>query len=140
MEQQVIQFISNHTLLCLAFIGIMILIAINEYVTQQLSPKSLNSAAAVTSINQDQAVVIDIRPEEAFRAGHIISAIHIPADNLKRIEPYKNKPLIIVCANGLQSNKLATKLRKQGFTQPMILNGGMSAWQAANLPVVKGKK
>jgi rhodanese-related sulfurtransferase len=55
------------------------------------------------------------------------------------MEKYKTKPVILVCARGLQSVVVATQLRSKGFTQPMILAGGITAWQAAGLPLVKGK-
>lgn len=140
MDQQLIQFATNHLALCSAFIGILILIAINELITYKRSPKMLSTAAVVEYINQEKAVIIDLRPDDAFNSGHIIGAIRASADDVKRIEQYKTKPLILVCARGLQSNTFALKLRKLGFDNPMVLSGGMSAWQTASLPVVKGKK
>lgn len=135
------QFITNHWTLCLALVVILIAIFINEFLSQKNRAKELSPAAAVDMINHENAVVIDLRDPEAFRAGHIIGAICTPADDIgqKRMEKYKTKPLILVCPRGLQSATMATKLRTQGFTQPMVLAGGITAWQAANLPLVKGK-
>lgn len=140
MNQQLIQFATNHWPLCGAFVGILILIAINELFTLKRSPKMLSTAAVVEHINQGKTVIVDLRPDEAFNAGHIIGAIRISADDMKRFEQYKTKSLILVCARGLQSNTQALKLRKLGFDNPMVLSGGMTAWQTASLPVVKGKK
>ncbi len=135
------QFILNHWALCLAFVSILLLIFISELLTQRKQAKSLSPTAAIELINHEQAVVIDLRDPETFRAGHIIGAICVPSDdfNQKRMEKYKSKPLILVCARGLQSATMATKLREQGFTSPMTLAGGITAWQAASLPLVKGK-
>lgn len=135
------QFITNHWALWLALVVILSLVLINELHSQKKRAKELSPNAAIDLINHENAVVIDLRDPELFRAGHIIGAICTPADDFsqKRMEKYKTKPLILVCARGLQSVVMATKLRTQGFTQPMILAGGITAWQAAGLPLVKGK-
>ena len=138
---QLEQFILNHGTLWLALVFILLLIFINELMAQRKQAKTLSPAAAVDLINHKDAVVIDLREPELFKAGHIIDAICVPTDDFsqKRMEKYKSKPLILVCTRGLQSAALATKLREQGFTEPMVLAGGITAWQTANLPLVKGK-
>ena len=135
------QFITNHWGLWLALIAILALIFINEFLSQKKRAKELSPATAVDKINHDNAIVIDLRDPDAFRAGHIIDAIRASADefNQQRMEKYKTKPIILVCARGLQSATLASKLREQGFTEPMVLAGGLAAWQEASLPLVKGK-
>ena len=140
--EQIRHFITNHWELCLALVAILVLIYINELLAQKKRGKELTTAAAIDMINHEQAIIIDLRDLEAFNAGHIIDAIRSSADdfNQKRMDKYKQKPLILVCARGLQSATLATKLREQGFVQPMVLAGGFAAWQEANLPVVKKKK
>ena len=140
MEQQITQFLLNHSALWLALLGILVIMALNEGITKRRSPKTLSVTAAVQCMNHDQAVVIDLRDKEIFRAGHLIGALCISAEELPRLIKYKKSLLILVCPRGLQSTALAVKLRKEGFTQPMVLGGGMNAWQAAHLPVVKGKQ
>lgn len=138
---QLSQFIVNHWGLWLALVIVLLIIFINELQTQKKRAKELSPQAAVNLINHENAVVIDLREAEVFRNGHILDAIRASADdfNEQRMDKYKTKPLILVCARGLQSSQLATKLREKGFTQPMALAGGMAAWQTAELPVVKGK-
>ena len=139
--QQLEQFITNHWGLWLALVAILSSIFINELISQKKRAKELSTAAAIDMINHENAIVIDLRDQETFRAGHIIDAIRASADdfNQPRMEKYKKKPLILVCAKGLQATTLATKLREQGFEQPMVLAGGVAAWQDAGLPLVKGK-
>ena len=138
---QLAPFITHHWELWLSLVIILFVIFINELVSQKNRGKALSATAAVEKINHDNAVVIDIRDAAAFRTGHIIDAISASADDFtqSRMDKYKTKPIILVCAKGLQSAALATKLRQQGFTQPMTLAGGMAAWQADNLPLIKGK-
>ena len=135
------QFIMNHWGLWLALIAVLLSIFVNELITQKKRAKTLSSSAVIDMINHENAVVIDLRDQELFRAGHIIDAICASADDFTkpRMEKYKNKPLILVCARGLQSTALASKLREQGFTQPLVLAGGFAAWQEAGLPSVKTK-
>lgn len=136
------QFILNHWQLSLAFIIILVLALGNELYSQKKRAKELSTAAAIEMINNEQATIIDLRDQQAFRTGHIIDAIHATTDDFtqQRMDKYKTKSIILVCAKGLQSSTLAAKLRTQGFTQACVLAGGIAAWQAADLPLVKGKK
>ena len=138
---QVGQFIINHWELWLALVVVLLLIFINEFLAQKKRAKELSPQAAVNLINHDNAVIIDLRDSDSFRKGHIIDAIQATADDFEqqKMDKYKTKTLLLVCARGLQSAALATKLREQGFSQPMVLAGGIAAWQAADLPLIKGK-
>lgn len=139
--EQLGHFIINHWALCSALAVVLLFIFVNELLTQKNRAKSLSPSAAIRMINHENAIVVDLRDPETFRTGHIIDAVCSPADDFaqKRMEKYKTKPIILVCARGIQSATVATKLRNQGFTQPMVLAGGIAAWQAASLPLVKGK-
>lgn len=134
------QFITNHWQLWLAFIVILLLVFINELMTQKKKAKELSPQGAVDLINNENAVVVDLRDKESFKNGHIIDAINCTAEDFEqaKMNKYKNKPIILVCARGLQSPAVAAKIRTQGF-QPTVLGGGIAAWQNADLPVVKGK-
>ena len=139
---QLSQFITHHWELCLALLGILLVIAINEFYEQKKGAKALSPIATVHKINHDNAVIIDVRELEPYRAGHIIDSIRVSPDDVKQkhLDKYKKKPIILVCARGVQSAALATTLQKQGFAEPiMVLAGGIAAWQAASLPLVKGK-
>ena len=136
------QFILNHWQLSLAFMIIFVLALGNELYSQKKRAKELSTTAAIEMINNEQAIIIDIRDQPTFRAGHITDAVHASIEDFsqQRMDKYKTKPIILVCAKGLQSATLAAKLRTQGFTQPFVLSGGIAAWQAADLPLIKGKK
>lgn len=138
--EQLSQFITNHWLLCLAFIAILLLTFINELITQKKKAKELSPQAAVAMINNDNAIVIDLRDKESYKAGHIIDSINATIEDFEqpKLSKYKNKKLILVCARGLQSPGVAAKIRTQGY-QPLVLGGGIAAWQNADLPVMKGK-
>lgn len=135
------QFIINHWGLWLALVVVLVLIYINELLIKKKRAKEISPQEAVNLINHEDAVIVDLRDAEAFKNGHIIGAIRATADDFTqhRMDKYKTKPIIIVCAQGLQSSTVATKLREQDFSMPLVLAGGMSGWQSAELPLVKGK-
>ncbi|KTD20567.1 rhodanese-related sulfurtransferase [Legionella lansingensis] len=135
------QFIVNHWVLWLTLLIILILIFVNELLALKKRAKELSPQAAVDLINHENAVVIDLRDVETFRSGHIIDSIRANTEDFEqqRMEKYKTKPVILVCARGIHSAQLAAKLKLAGFTQPLVLSGGITAWQAAGLPIVKGK-
>ncbi len=98
-------------------------------------------AEAVTLINRKDAVVLDVRDEGEFAAGHINNARHVPekqlAERIKELEKFKMKPLIVSCASGRRSASVADNLRKQGFTDVVALRGGIGAWRQAGMPLEK---
>ena len=140
MLNQLQDFILHHWELCLALFGVLGLILINEHLTKKQGPQACSTSEAIEAINHQNAMVIDLREAEAFQAGHVVGSKNLPGEPFGKLEKHKEKPLLLICARGLQSTALAVKLRKQGFTNVMILTGGITAWKTANLPLSKGKK
>lgn len=96
-------------------------------------------------MNDEEAVVIDLRPIDEFRRGHIINSVNllpteIKNQNVGKIEHYKGNPVIIVDINGVSSSTSAALLTKQGFEKVYVLKDGLTAWSGANLPLVKKHK
>lgn len=134
------QFIINHWPLWLLFIVVLFLTFLNELFTQRKKAKEISPQAAVDLINNENALVIDLRDTESFKKGHIIDSINAKSEDFgqQKMEKYKNKPIILVCARGLQTPAFANKIKTQGY-QPLVLSGGIEAWKNADLPLVKGK-
>lgn len=138
MINQVIEFITNHWELVALFAALLVLVL---YVESKSGAQGLTPAGATTLINNDDALLIDIRPAAEFRNGHITNSKNIPADTLKTslasIEKYKTKPVILVCKTGMTAGASSKELQKSGFTSVYKMKGGIAEWQAANLPLVK---
>lgn len=132
------QFIVNHWALWSAFLVVLFLIFITEWVAQKKKAKEISPQSTVTLMNNNEAVIIDLRDKDSFKKGHIIDAIQAKADDFEqpKMHQYKNKTIILVCEKGVQSPEVAAKLQTQGY-RPMVLAGGINAWQAADLPLVK---
>ena len=57
----------------------------------------------------------------------------------KALAPAKSLPVVLVCQVGQTATTAAKRLRKAGFAQVAVLEGGIQAWQSADLPLVKGR-
>jgi rhodanese-related sulfurtransferase len=102
---------------------------------------SISTLQATLLINQQNALVLDVRDSAEYEKGHLLNARHLAIGELVErsgdIEKYKAKPVIVVCESGNRSEKAAAALRKQGFAQVFSLSGGIGAWQQAGLPLEK---
>ena len=103
--------------------------------------KGLSPTEATILINRRKAAVLDLREAEAYKAGHLPGAKHIDAAGLtaaiEKLKLDRNNPLILVCDTGTQSRKTIAEVKKLGFVEVATLDGGVQAWKAAALPLVK---
>lgn len=138
--QDVMTFISQHSLLALGIAIIFVLLLIIEMMRAKQNLKQLTPQQAVQLINHQHANILDIRPNESYRQGHIIDAQSVTVkdleENNKKIEKYKTKPVIIVCPTGSESQKVAAFMIKHGYNAYSIA-GGLRAWNEAQLPLIK---
>ncbi len=52
----------------------------------------------------------------------------------------REQPLYVMCKSGVRGGKACEKFSKAGYDQVINVEGGVQAWEAAQLPVVRGKK
>jgi len=102
---------------------------------------SVSTLQATLLINQQNALVLDVREAPEYEKGHMLNARNIVLAELEaraaEIEKYKAKPVIIVCETGNRSGRAAAALRRLGFEQVFTLDGGIGAWKQAGLPLEK---
>ena len=102
---------------------------------------SVSNLQATQLMNQQNALVLDIRDASEYSKGHLINARNVPLAEIEErageIEKHKNKPLIVVCETGQRSGRAIATLRKRGFERVFSLDGGISAWRQAGLPLEK---
>jgi len=91
--------------------------------------------------NHQNMLLIDVRTPEEFESGHVPGAINIPytelAARLKEIPSQQDKDLIVYCETGRRANIAENTLEKAGINHVRHLEGDMSAWRQANLPIEK---
>ena len=136
-----LQFAQNNMALSSAWVVVATMLVFIQLKLMAGAPKSVTSQMLTNMVNRESGVVVDIRPQVEFNKGHIYGAINIPMsqlkDKLKDLEKYKNKPIIMVCANGITVSGACNILKKSGMEQVHKLAGGMGSWKGDNLPIVK---
>jgi len=84
----------------------------------------------------DPPVLIDIRERNEWAIGWIGGAVRIPMSELgEQLEPYRERPIVLYCAHGNRSLRVAHALSDLGFADVVSLAGGIVAWEHAGLPV-----
>ena len=135
------QFAINNWMLSGAWIVVAIVLLSVQIKLMALGPKSVTTQILTNLVNRENAVVVDIRGQGDFNKGHIQGALNIPLSQIKEttkdLEKYKDSPIIMVCANGIQVAGACDALRKAGFEQVYKLAGGLASWVGDNLPLVK---
>lgn len=101
--------------------------------------RPLPTAQVVQMVNQKDAVLVDLRNHDKFKAGAIAQARNIPVadlDNKANSLP-KDKPIILICETGRTAPRSIGVLRKHGLQEIYTLEGGLQAWMQAGLPIKK---
>ena len=133
-----IEFVVNHWVL--SGLWLAIATALLAYINSKLAG-SLSPHQAIALVNKDEGVVLDIREKKEFDKGHVVDAINIPmsrlAERAVELDKYKERTIILMCQHGQQSGEAAKLLHTKGFAKVIKMGGGLSEWQAQNLPVVK---
>ncbi len=141
MLERLPEFLGNHPILTGALIAIVALILYTEFQRLTRKYRALPPAEAVRVMNQEGALVLDVREDNELSGGRIGGARHIPLGVLKKrikdIERYKESPVLVYCRTGARSAVAASQLVAAGFTDVTNLKGGIQAWQSAGLPVKK---
>jgi len=90
---------------------------------------------------RDTIRLVDVREplEYTGELGHIPGAELVPLDTLDRHFGHwdRDTELIVICRSGGRSSRAAETLARAGFRRVMNMAGGMLAYQAAKLPVVR---
>ena len=101
--------------------------------------KKINPNAVGLMVNNQNAELIDIRPKKDFEKGYIKGSRNIPFTQLKdQLETLRatDHPIIIVCQMGMTAG---TAVAMIGNDNVYRLDGGITNWQAAGLPLVAEK-
>jgi rhodanese-related sulfurtransferase len=95
------------------------------------------SAAAAVELVRSGAVLLDVREDDEWAAGHAPEAVHLPMSRLAAEAESlpADRVIVCVCHVGGRSAAVAAALSGAGW-QAVNLIGGMEAWLAAGLPVV----
>ncbi len=136
-------FAGRNPVLSLALAGLTIAIVFNEISGLFRGYKGLRPAELTGLVNRDNALVVDLRPFADFDKGHIAGAKNVLMAQFDpenaQLRSAKSLPVVLVCKTGQSAGTAAKRLRKAGFEKVYVLDGGIAAWQQADLPLVKGR-
>ncbi|TWT32765.1 Inner membrane protein YgaP [Blastopirellula retiformator] len=90
--------------------------------------------------------LIDVRTPAEFREVHASAARNTPLESLDVDSVVKSRrldagePLYVICRSGKRADQACRKFVAAGYENVVNIEGGTNAWEAANLPVERGKK
>ena len=138
--ERLLEYAVRHPLLFGGTVVLALAVAAYEFSKARSGGQAVGPTDAVRLMNQG-ALLVDTRSAAEYEAGHIIDARNVPQDEVtnaaESLKRFKDKVVITCCETGLRSAAASRTLRTQGFTKVVNLRGGLQAWRAENLPLVK---
>ena len=140
---EIAAFAGSHPQLSIALIAITLALIGVEIALRLGGIRRIGPAVLVAMMNRENALVVDLRSPGDFEKGHIAGAKNVQLSQFdpenKQLAPAKALPVVLVCQSGQTAQGAASRMRKAGFTQVSVLDGGVQAWRGADLPLVKGR-
>lgn len=88
-------------------------------------------------MNEQQAVLVDIRDLPRFTYSHPQNAFHLTNQSYGEFQQRYDfdHPIIVSCYHGISSRNVAAFLVEQGYENVYSLIGGFDGWMRAELPI-----
>jgi rhodanese-related sulfurtransferase len=87
--------------------------------------------------------LLDVRTPGEFGSAHIRGSYNVPLDTLgehgREIGENVSDPVVLVCQSGRRARQAEEALKATGLASLHVLDGGLTAWLAAGLPVARGR-
>lgn len=126
-------------------IGVVILAVVItvKLLKKDIAKKTLPMTISVTEASTRFAAgafLLDVREQSEWNTAHIQGAVLIPLGQLSsRVsEIPTDRDVLIICHSGNRSAQARDQLRAASYLNTTSIDGGMTAWIAAGLPVVTG--
>ena len=97
-------------------------------------------AALQAALATDHApFVLDVRDADEWAGGHLAGAHHLPYQQVarRRAEVPQDRPVVVMCGAGYRASIAASLLQRAGWPDVANVIGGIEAWEAAGLPLVR---
>lgn len=137
------EFALHNWLLFLALFAILGMLIGGEILRKMRGVSTLDAPSALRLINDQDAVIVDIRDAGDYKEGHIPQARHLPFSALQErvgeLAKVKDQPIIVYCRSGATSQSACVLLKKNGFANVHSLKGGLPSWLDAHLPISRKK-
>lgn len=114
---------------------------VGTYLTDRKSLQAITTEELLERVAKRSVVVLDVRPEKEYEAGHIAGARSIPLNELKsRLKELpKNQEIIAYCRGPycVFADEAVSLLRERGFKARRLVSG-FPEWQVQGLPIREG--
>lgn len=103
--------------------------------------KTISPDELCRRLKTESLTLLDVRETDELTGelGHIEGIVHIPLGQLPTrladIKSARSQPIITVCKMGGRATHAGEFLQQAGFTDVIVLEGGMKAWNHSGLPV-----
>ena len=130
------QFIVQNALLIIIAVIAAVSLAMPLINTRRFGPM-VSSEQAVSLINKQNALVVDVRAQKDFKRVRIANSVNIPANEIQNppAVPSKDRTIIVVDNSGNMSAAASKLLRGVGFTKVYVLDSGLVGWMRDKLPL-----
>jgi len=141
--EELMAFAGRNPMLSLALAGLTLALVYTEIARLFRGFKAIKPADLTQLINAGNAVLVDLSAPADFEKGHIAGSRNVQAKQFgpthKLVVNAKQQPVVLVDSTGMASTSAAKALKKAGFEQIHVLDGGLPAWSAQDLPLIKGR-
>jgi rhodanese-related sulfurtransferase/DNA-binding transcriptional ArsR family regulator len=114
-----------------------------EYLDDPDNLEPMDSKTVLSRVKCGEILVVDVRPEEEYRAGHLPRAVSIPLSDLSRrlAELPKHKQVVAYCRGPycVYAADAVRRLRKAGY-HATRLSDGVTEWRAKGLPLERSQQ
>ncbi|MDR0247946.1 MAG: rhodanese-like domain-containing protein [Burkholderiales bacterium] len=136
-----LDFLIKNWMLVIVFVGSGALLFLWPQIQNRFSPATgVTTLEATKLINAGGIVVLDVRDPASYAAGHLGKAINIPLAELRgklpELRKKSSKNILVYCDRG-QKSLAAAKILAEADKAIHNLQGGLTAWKEAGLPVEK---
>lgn len=124
------------------FVGLSVALIATLLTSQSFAAGTISVDELAAQVNAGKApMIVDVRSEDEFLAGHLPNARLIPhtqiGDYVEGLSAQKDETVVLYCQSGKRAGMAADVLEKAGFKKITILDGSYQAWTAAGNKVVK---
>jgi molybdopterin/thiamine biosynthesis adenylyltransferase/rhodanese-related sulfurtransferase len=99
--------------------------------------------AARAEIDSGETTLIDVREQNEWDESHLEAAIHVPqgdlAQRIDELVPDTSRRVVLYCRTDNRSSNMAGTLQGLGYDNVAAIEGGITAWDAAGLPLVEAR-
>lgn len=142
MVEQLTEFVTNNLILFAALLGVLVMLIKAELDHQANKGLVISPSMAIRLMNKhDDVLILDVRTVADYKSGHIKGAKNTPlsefASSVEKYADFKDKPILVYCNSGSTITRAIKLLKKAGYTRVNSLEGGISAWKEASLPLAR---